>query len=191
MSELVGSDIERLWNWLSRSIQNRLKINSFQFRVVLFRIRPIPTLISKIKWLWSGLPLMCDPYISFDTRTGLLIQMNQILLIVRRYRSVVVGHPRPGSTACQNKATCRKTKNHYSKASKQSKLTNCIIFRLFLFTWDLGLELGIFGQGHFRKIRVVQTQAILLMKLMSERVGSDIERLGIEMTWSSVDFESI
>ena len=30
---------------------------SFNFRVVVCRIRPFPTLISKIKWLWSELPL--------------------------------------------------------------------------------------------------------------------------------------
>ena len=29
MSERVGSDIERLWNWISRSTQNRLKMGSF------------------------------------------------------------------------------------------------------------------------------------------------------------------
>ena len=29
----------------------------FKFRVVLCRIRLFPTLISKMKWLWSGLPL--------------------------------------------------------------------------------------------------------------------------------------
>lgn len=78
--------------------------------------------------------------------------MNQILLIVRRYRSVVVGHPRPGSMASLNMATCTKMKNHYSKASKQSKLTNCIILRLFLFVWDPGLKLSIFGQDHFQPI---------------------------------------
>ena len=57
MSERVGSDIKRLWNWISRLTQNRLKMTSFQFRVVLCRIRLLPTLISKIKWLGSGLPL--------------------------------------------------------------------------------------------------------------------------------------
>ena len=56
MSESVGSDIERLWNWISRLTQNRLKIMSFKFRVVLCRIRLFPTLISKIKWYGSELP---------------------------------------------------------------------------------------------------------------------------------------
>ena len=33
------------------------------------------------------------------------------------------------------------------------------------------------GQGLVKCLRVVQTQAILFLKSMSERVGSDIERL--------------
>ena len=57
MSESVVSDIERLWNGISRSTQNRLKMTSIKLRVVLFRIRLFPTLISKIKWLRSELPL--------------------------------------------------------------------------------------------------------------------------------------
>ena len=57
MSEKVGSDPERLWNWISRSIQIDLKMTSFKFRVVLCRIRLFPTMISKVKWLGSKLPL--------------------------------------------------------------------------------------------------------------------------------------
>ena len=57
MSESGVSDIERLWNWIYRSTQNRLQIKSFEFRVVLCRIRLFPTLIWKIKWLGSGVPL--------------------------------------------------------------------------------------------------------------------------------------
>ena len=56
MPERCGSDIERLWNRISWPTQNRLKMLSFNFRVVLCRIRLFPTLISKIKWLGSGLP---------------------------------------------------------------------------------------------------------------------------------------
>ena len=40
-------------------------------------------------------------------------------------------------------------------------------------------------------LRVVQTQAITFLKSISERVGSEIERLWIWMTSSSIDFESI
>ena len=47
MSERGGSDKERLQSILSL----------FNFRVVLCRIRLIPTLISKIRWFWSELPL--------------------------------------------------------------------------------------------------------------------------------------
>ena len=36
---------------------SRLRNSSFNFRVVLCRIRPFPTLISKIKWHGSELPL--------------------------------------------------------------------------------------------------------------------------------------
>ena len=39
-------------------------------------------------------------------------------------------------------------------------------------------------------LRAVRTQAILFMKSMSERVGSDIERLGVKMKPSSIDCES-
>ena len=61
MSKKVGSEIERLWNWISRSIQSRLKIASLKFRVVLCRIRPFPTLISKIKWCGSEVQTLNDP----------------------------------------------------------------------------------------------------------------------------------
>ena len=57
MSERVGSEIERLWilNYaISIDFESILKFN---FRVVLCRIRLFPTLISKIKWLGSKLPL--------------------------------------------------------------------------------------------------------------------------------------
>ena len=57
MSERGASGVERLWNWICRSTQNRLKIKWFQFRVVLCRIRLFPTLISKIKWLGPWLSL--------------------------------------------------------------------------------------------------------------------------------------
>ena len=57
MSKVVGSDMERLRNLISRSTQNRLKMASFKFRVVLCRIRLFPTLISKRKCLGSELPL--------------------------------------------------------------------------------------------------------------------------------------
>ena len=57
LSEWVGSDMERLWilndlifNWF-------WKITWFKFEVVLCRNRLFPTLISKIKWLVSELPL--------------------------------------------------------------------------------------------------------------------------------------
>ena len=39
-------------------------------------------------------------------------------------------------------------------------------------------------------LRVVKTKVILFLEPMSERVGSDIERLWIWMTSSSIDFES-
>ena len=40
-------------------------------------------------------------------------------------------------------------------------------------------------------LRVVQTQAILFLNSMSESVGSDKERLWIQMTPTQIDFESI
>ena len=58
MSERDGSDIQRLWNSISRSTPNRLKMMSFKFTVVLCRIRLFPTLVSKIKRLGSELPLI-------------------------------------------------------------------------------------------------------------------------------------
>ena len=65
ISERDGSDIERLWNWASRSTQNHLKMTPFKFRVVQCRIRLFPTLISKIKWLGSRLPLTVTPFCDF------------------------------------------------------------------------------------------------------------------------------
>ena len=40
-----------------KSVFSRSRNSSFNFRVVVCRIRLFPTLISKIKWLRSGLPL--------------------------------------------------------------------------------------------------------------------------------------
>ena len=59
MSERVGSDSEFEW-WISMSTQNRLNMASFKFRVVFWRIRFFPSLISNIKRLvypsWSIWP---------------------------------------------------------------------------------------------------------------------------------------
>ena len=41
-----------------QSILSRSKISSLNFTVVVYRIRFFPTLISKIKWLGYGLPLI-------------------------------------------------------------------------------------------------------------------------------------
>ena len=63
MSESIGSAIEWLWKWMSRSTPNQLKMLPFKFGVVRCRIRLFPPLISKIKWFGSELPLMsyvCD-----------------------------------------------------------------------------------------------------------------------------------
>ena len=57
LSERVGSDKKRLWNWISRSTRNRLMMTLLKFIVVKCRIRLFPTLISEMKWLGSELPL--------------------------------------------------------------------------------------------------------------------------------------
>ena len=57
MSERVGSDKERFWILNDIILNQFWKFTSFKFGVVLCRIRPFPTLISKIKWLGSELPL--------------------------------------------------------------------------------------------------------------------------------------
>ena len=54
MSERVGYDIQRRGN----GMMNFYIDSKFEFRVVLCRIRLFPKLISKIKWLWYGLPLI-------------------------------------------------------------------------------------------------------------------------------------
>ena len=56
-SDTTRNDFEIEW-WISKSIQNRLKITTFKFGVVLYRIRLFPTLISNIEWVWSEQPLM-------------------------------------------------------------------------------------------------------------------------------------
>ena len=56
----VGSDIERLWIWLTSSSIDFESIKKFNFRVVLCRIRRFPTLVGKIKWLEHGLPFKND-----------------------------------------------------------------------------------------------------------------------------------
>ena len=70
MSERGGYDIERLWNWISRSTRNLLKMASLKFSVVVCRIRLFPTLISKIKWVESGLSLI-SKWIQLSTRTDI------------------------------------------------------------------------------------------------------------------------
>ena len=56
LTEKIGSDIERLWIWLTSSSIDFESMKKFNFRVVLCRIRWFPTLIGKIKWLEHGLP---------------------------------------------------------------------------------------------------------------------------------------
>ena len=51
MSERGGSDIERLRIWMKWIFKIILKKCYSKFRVVLHRIRFVPTLISKMKWL--------------------------------------------------------------------------------------------------------------------------------------------
>ena len=57
ISERGGSDMERFWILNDIILNQFCKFTSFKFGVVLCRIRPFPTLISKIKWLGSELPL--------------------------------------------------------------------------------------------------------------------------------------
>ena len=64
MSERVGSDIERLGVKMKPSSIDCESNLKFNFRILLCRIRLFPTLISKIKWLGSGLPLMCVNFAS-------------------------------------------------------------------------------------------------------------------------------
>ena len=65
--KLNHSEIE--W-WISRLTQTRLKIRFFKFRVVLCRIRLVPTLFSKIKWLAYGLPIYNLSYQKQDVFLG-------------------------------------------------------------------------------------------------------------------------
>jgi len=58
------NDSEFEWRHLE-SISSRSRDSSFNFRVVLWRIRLFPTLISKIKWIESELPekmIVCMTY---------------------------------------------------------------------------------------------------------------------------------
>ena len=54
------------WIWVKnfKVDPNRLKMTPLKFRVVICRIRGFPTLISKIKWFGSGLPLIVQICIS-------------------------------------------------------------------------------------------------------------------------------
>ena len=57
MSEKIGSDIERIWNWISRSIQSRLKMASFKFSIA-FMSDPTFSDIdfeNKMAWVWTTL----------------------------------------------------------------------------------------------------------------------------------------
>ena len=79
MSERGGSDIERLWNWISWSTQNRLKMASF--RVVPCRIRIFPTLIAKIKWLESELVTFRTRNFRFGATIGLFHSVSDLLFL--------------------------------------------------------------------------------------------------------------
>ena len=103
MSEIGEFDIERLWNWNSRWSQNRLKMASFEFWVVAYRIRLFPRLISNIKWLGSGLPLsiiklkflkynqvstiMWEPSREFEPSPSSGLSVDILLLAVKRFES--------------------------------------------------------------------------------------------------------
>ena len=69
----------------SRSAQNWLKMTSYKFRVVLCRIRQFPTLISKIKWLRSGLSLKLSSLFSSEKfRTNSCFQVEPGQSLVKR-----------------------------------------------------------------------------------------------------------
>ena len=60
-----------------------------------------------------------------------------------------------------------------------------------VFEADSDTDTTIFDILNALELRIVQTQAILFFKSMSERLGSDIKRLCKWMESSGIDFESI
>ena len=76
----------------------------------------------------------------------------------------------------QNESSFNENLNSKSGRSGESRIRHW-------FQKSNGFSLGL-------PLRVVQTQAILFLKSMSERDRSDIERLWIWMQSSSIDFES-
>ena len=71
-------------------------------------------------------------------------------------------------------------------------------FEALLFDWSLTVTTWFHScltwsciKSQWQILRVVQTQAILFLKWVSERGGSDTERPRIWMMSSSIDFESI
>ena len=68
---------KKILNLNLQSILSRSKISSFDFRLVLCRIRLFTTLISKIKWLRSGVPLNQNQHKIFNA----LKHCNRILRI--------------------------------------------------------------------------------------------------------------
>ena len=101
MTERVGSDTQRLWT--SSSIDFEL-IQKFNCTVVLCRIRPFPTLISKMKWLRSRLPLNIN---SFSLCYSVILTLNFRNLGIEKWefeggrilksetKEEIVGHRRP------------------------------------------------------------------------------------------------
>ena len=79
--------------------------------------------------------------------------------------------------------------DHYGFGHRKCKVFRTIEkYQIRSISYSNGIMLGWSSKKY---LRVVQTQTILFLKSMSERVGSDMERLWIWVALSSFNFESI
>ena len=113
------------WWLISLCSQNLLNMTSLKFRVVLCRIRPFPTLISKIKWLWCELPLIW--WKSLDVR-----DFQHVLSLVSEWKPswlvdvnpIDVKYLRTGLSSRNSSISTFVFKNKYSKNKKSSTRFN-------------------------------------------------------------------
>ena len=88
----------------------------------------------------------------------------------------------------------KKVKSDFQEAKFSWIYVNLHIYELTEYDQILAISTYAFAKRICKMellLRVNQTKAILFLKSMSERVGSDIKRLWIWMTLTSIDFESI
>ena len=145
-------------------------MTSFKFKVVLCRIRPFPTLISKIKWLWSGLPLKIQEiHSNFWFQLIKLITTNWSLHIDYHYEVVfwskTINRSRNGACCVDGVCLSRKNRRKNKIGFKNQVAEHVIGSKL----WDhVTIQIQQFTRIHHMQSDAIsynQLQSVLVNKI--------------------------